>query len=103
MPVVVGPVSSQPLAVTGTSGHFAAAMEPGCQYEFICEVDCWITVGASGAAAQLDTNGSVFVNAGSRIPLANMEDSGKTNSFVHAIAQGLSGDATLTQYRQRLA
>ncbi len=105
MPLVKSVVSAQALAVqVAASGKFAAAMEPGCAYEYCCEVDSWITVGATGGSAAADTANNVFVKAGTREPLANLEDSGKTNSFVHAIGQtaGADGDATLTQYRTKL-
>jgi hypothetical protein len=98
------PLIPQPLAITaGASAKFTNPMQPGCQYIFSCEVDCWIAVGATGGAAQADTAGNVFVKAGQEIPLANLEDSGTTNSFVHVISQAADGDASLTQYRSRLA
>lgn len=93
--MLYGFASSQVLAVGATSGKFAAAMAQGVQYVFTCESDCWITVGATGGAAIADTDNNIFVKAGQDVPLANMEDSGTTNSFVHVIRQSADGDATL--------
>ena len=95
MSTLVGLDGSQALAVTGTSAKFTNPMQQGVQYYFTCESDCWITVGATGGAAVADTANNYFVKAGTEIPLANMEDSGTSNSFVHAIRQSADGDATL--------
>ena len=94
---------SQALAVTGTSGKFATAMQPGVQYMFTCESDCWVTVAATGGAAQPDTAGNYFVKAETPLPLCNLEDSGTTNSFVHAIRQSVDCDATLVPVAVRLS
>ena len=87
--------SSQVLAVAGTSAKFANAMAQGVQYLFTCESDCWIKVAATAGAAAADTADNIFVKAGMVVPLCNLEDSGTTNSFVHAIRQSADGDATL--------
>lgn len=89
-------MTSQKLAVAATSAKFANAMAQGVQYLFTCENDCWITIAATGGAAIADTADNIFVKAGMVIPLCNMESSGTTNSFVHAIRQSADGDATLT-------
>ncbi len=87
--------SSQVLAVAGSSGKFTNAMAQGVQYLFSCESDCWIKVAATGGAAAADTADNIFVKAGMVVPLCNLEDTGTTNSFVHAIQQSAAGDATL--------
>ena len=102
MPIIQGIASSQVLAVGETSQKFAAPMEPKNQYFYTCESDCWIHVGATGDSAQADTAGNIFVHAGQEVCLANLENSGTTNSFVHAIRQSADGDATLTQMMYKL-
>lgn len=87
--------STQVLAITGTSGKFTNPMEPGAQYIFTCENDCWIKVTTTGGAAVADTANNIFVKAGMVIPLANPDTSITTNAFVHAIRQSADGDATL--------
>lgn len=93
--------SSQVLAVGASSAKFTNAMAQGVQYFFTCESDCWIKVAATGGAAAADTADNYFVKAGMMIPLCNQEDSGTTNSFVHAIRQTADGDATLIGVRFR--
>ncbi len=94
-PMLVSVQSSQALAISGSSGKFTNAMAQGVQYLFSCESDCWIKVAATGGSAAADTADNIFVKAGQVIPLCNLEDSGTTNSFVHAIQQSVAGDATL--------
>ncbi len=101
MPYLASVTTSQVLAVGSSSGKFTNAMAQGAQYLFTCESDCWIKVAATGGAAAADTADNIFVKAGMTIPLCNTEDSGTTNSFVHAIRQSVDGDATLTKVTLR--
>lgn len=96
MPILVSVVSSQALAVGVASGKFATAMAQGGQYMYRCLSASWVFVGATGGAAQVDTANNHFVPAGQPLFLCNLEDSGSTNSFVHAIRDSADGDATLT-------
>ncbi len=101
-PMLASFYSSQVLAVGASSGKFTNAMAQGVQYFFTCESDCWVKVTAAGGSAAADTPDNFFVKAGMTIPLCNMEDSGTTNSFVHAIRQAADGDATLVGFAMRV-
>lgn len=87
---------------TGASAQFTSPMAQGAQYVFTCESDCWVTVAATGGAAQADTAGNYFVKSGTSQPLCNLEDSGTTNSFVHVIAQAAAGAACLVPVAERI-
>jgi O-acetylhomoserine/O-acetylserine sulfhydrylase-like pyridoxal-dependent enzyme len=88
--------SSQYVASGAASAKFTNPMEPGFQYRFVCSADVWVKVTVTGGAAAADTADNHFVAAGQPLLLANPDNSGTTNAFVHVIQQTGAGDCTLS-------
>ncbi len=88
--------SSQYKAVTNTTGKFTNAMKPGFTYRFTASTNCWVLVGATGASATADTADNHLYITGQTLFLANPDQTGTTNSFVHVIRDTADGDATLS-------
>jgi hypothetical protein len=88
--------STQYLAVTGTSGGFTNAMEPGFEYMFVANEDCWVKVTVTGGAAAADTADNILYIKGQQLFLKNPDHRGTTNSFVKVISDGTNCDAVLS-------
>lgn len=92
----VGIRNTQTTTVTSSSQKFTNPMNPGQQYVFSANVDCWVKVTTSGGSAAADTADNIMYVAGQQLPLKSPDDAGATtNSYVHVIRDSTDGSATL--------
>lgn len=92
----IGARAAQYVAVASASAQFTNPMQPGQQYVFSANVDCWVLVGATGASAAANTANNQLYIKGQILPLRSPDNgTTTTNSFVHVIRESVDGDATL--------
>lgn len=92
----IGSRSAQYVAVGAGSAKFTTPMQPGQQYIFTANTDCWVKVTVTGGSAAANTADNIFYSAGQQLPLCSPDNgSTTTNSFVHVIYESAAGDATL--------
>lgn len=88
--------NSQLVAVGATDAEFTLPMQPGQQYVFTSNTNCFIRVSVTGAGGAA-TSSHTPVTAGQWVPLRGPERAGgaTTNFFVHVIQSSASGRAML--------
>jgi hypothetical protein len=91
----IGIRHTQALSVTTSSAKFTNPMQPGQQYMFTCDTNCWVKVAVTGGSAAATTADNIRYIAGMSLPLKS-PDSGTTttNSYVHVIGDA-AGAASL--------
>lgn len=88
--------SVQVATISDSSVKFTTPMQPGLDYVFVANTDCWVKVTTTGGAAVADTADNFFVLSGTEVPLRSPDNSGTTtNSFVHAIRNTANGTGCL--------
>lgn len=88
--------SSQYVAVATASAKFTNPMQPGFEYRFATNTNCWVKVTVTGGTAAADTADNHYVPAGGVVYLRNPDQYITTNAFVHVVRDSADGDATLS-------
>jgi hypothetical protein len=93
----IGVRHTQYVAVGAASAGFTNPMQPGQQYLFTANTDCWVKVTVTGGSAAANTADNIMYKASmGPIPLCSPDNNGvTTNSFVKVIRDSADGDACL--------
>ncbi len=84
--------SNQVVTVSGTTEQFGTAMNASGRYCMISTTDCWVRIGATGAAAAVAGTDSFFLPANMLIEVAAETT---TLGFVNVIQASAGGSCCL--------